>query len=111
MINRAVNPALSKADRLSLDFAPALLAIQERPPAGLPRVVALTVAAAIGLMITWAGFAKLDVVATAEGRLVPSSLVKVVQPAEAGVVADLLVKEGDTVSAGQLLLRLDARSS
>lgn len=98
-------------ERLSLDFAPALLSIQERPPAGLPRAVSLTVFAATGLMIAWAAFAKLDVVATAEGRLVPSSLVKVVQPAEAGVVADLLVKEGDTVSAGQLLLRLDARSS
>lgn len=94
-----------------MDFAPALLAIQERPPASLPRAVATTVAVATGLMIAWAAFAKLDIVASAEGRLVPSSLVKVVQPAEAGVVAELLVKEGDSVRAGQLLVRLDARAS
>lgn len=98
-------------DSIGLDFAPALLAIQERPPASLPRAVAMTVVAATALMIGWAAFAKLDIVASAEGRLVPSSLVKVVQPVEGGVVADLLVKEGDSVSAGQLLVRLDARAS
>jgi HlyD family secretion protein len=71
----------------------------------------LTVAAATAGLLLWAALAKVDIVATAEGRLVPSSLVKVVQPAEGGVVSDLLVKEGDTVGQGQLLVRLDARAT
>ncbi|WP_140630181.1 HlyD family type I secretion periplasmic adaptor subunit [Methylibium rhizosphaerae] len=95
----------------ALDFAPDLLAIQERPPARLPRTLLMTVAALIGLLLVWAVFAKLDIIATAEGRLVPLTFTKVVQPAEAGVVAEILVKDGDVVQQGQLLLRLDARLS
>lgn len=95
----------------ALDFAPDLLAIQERPPARLPRTLLMTVAALIGLLLVWAVFAKLDIIATAEGRLVPLTFTKVVQPAEAGVVAEILVKDGDLVQQGQLLLRLDARLS
>ena len=63
----------------------------------------------VGLLILWAVFAKLDVIATAQGRLVPMSFTKVVQPAEAGVVLDILVQDGQAVKAGQVLLRLDAR--
>ena len=95
----------------ALDFAPDLLAIQERPPARLPRALLLTVAALVGLLLLWAIFAKLDIIATAEGRLVPLTFTKVVQPAEAGVVSQILVQEGDRVVPGQLLMRLDARLS
>lgn len=95
----------------ALDFAPDLLAIQERPPARLPRVLLVTVAVLIALLLAWAVFAQLDIIATAEGRLVPISFTKLVQPAEAGVVTAILVKDGDTVTEGQLLLKLDARAS
>jgi hemolysin D len=95
----------------ALDFAPDLLAIQERPPQRLPRALLLTVAALLGLLIVWALFAKLDVIASAEGRLVPLTFTKVVQPADAGVVSEILVKDGDLVQEGQLLMRLDARLS
>jgi hemolysin D len=60
-------------------------------------------------LILWGIFANLDVVATAQGRLVPITFTKVVQPAEPGVVLDILVKDGDAVKVGQVLLRLDPR--
>lgn len=97
--------------RDALDFAPDLLAMQERPPARLPRAVLICVAALVGLLLAWSILAKLDIVAVAEGRLVPLTYTKVVQPAEPGVVTDILVKEGDVVTEGQLLLRLDSRLS
>jgi HlyD family secretion protein len=96
---------------LAWDFVPDLLALQERPPARMPRVVGGVVVVACGAMLAWAALAKLDIVAVAEGRLVPQSLVKVVQPAEAGVVRDILVKEGDAVTGGQVLFRMDPRLS
>jgi hemolysin D len=43
----------------------------------------------------------------AEGQLVPQTYVKIVQPNDAGRVSEILIREGDTVKAGQVLMRLD----
>lgn len=95
----------------ALDFAPDLLAIQERPPERLPRVILGSVVGLITILLAWAALAKLDIIASAEGRLVPASFTKIVQPSEPGVVSEILVKDGDAVREGQVLLRMDARLS
>jgi HlyD family secretion protein len=84
-----------------------LLAITESPLPRLPRAIFYTVAALFAAVLAWALLAKVDIVAVAEGKLVPQSYVKIVQPAEAGIITDILVSEGDAVQAGQTLLRLD----
>jgi hemolysin D len=89
------------------DFAPGLLAIQESPPKRLPRIVFYSVAALFSVLLVWAIFAKLDVVAVAEGQLVPQTYLKIVQPVDAGRLSEILVREGDSVKEGQVLLRLD----
>src|SRR5687768_13084729 len=94
-------------DTTALDFAPEILAVQERPPAPLPRVVLYTLLVLFAFLMIWSLIGKLDIVSTAQGKLVPQSYVKIVQPAEAGVVEEILVREGDRVRAGQVLLRLD----
>ena len=93
------------------DFAPDLLTVQLSPPSRVPRTAVLGLTALVAGMLAWSFWAELDIVATAQGRLVPISYTKVVQPAEGGVVSDILVKDGDAVKAGQVLLRLDARLS
>jgi len=93
----------------ALDFAPGLLAIQERPPARLPRTLMYSVLALFLILLTWSIFGKLDIIASAEGRLVPQSYVKIVQPADAGIVQEILVKEGESVKAGQILMRMDTK--
>jgi hemolysin D len=82
--------------------------IQNNPPSQTGRIVLWSVSILVFLMIIWAAIGKLDIIATAEGKLVPQTLVKIVQPAEAGVVKELLVNEGDSVKAGQVLAKLDA---
>ena len=72
--------------------------IQQDEPTRVGRLVLWVVCVLSLLLLVWSAFGKLDIVATAEGKLVPDSLVKVVQPAEAGVVKALLVREGDTVA-------------
>ena len=89
------------------EFSPGLLAIQESPMPKLPRAIYYTVAVLFCILLAWAIFAKVDIVAIAEGKLVPTTYTKIVQPVEAGVVADILVREGDKVQAGQVLIRLD----
>lgn len=81
--------------------------IQAEAPSHGSRIVLWAVTVLVMVMIIWAALGQLDIIAGAEGKLVPQTLVKVVQPAEAGVVKALLVAEGETVKAGQVLARLD----
>ena len=90
------------------DFSPALLRIQDKPPAPLAGwMLRLLVGLLVGVLL-WAVFGQLDIVAVAEGKLVPSSYLKIVQPAEQGIVKEILVKEGEKVREGQVLIRMDA---
>ena len=63
------------------------------------------------MLLVWAVFGKLDIIVSAEGRLVPQSYVKIVQPADGGIIQDILVKEGQLVAPGQVLIRMDAKEA
>lgn len=104
-----MKPAAKTLSNDVLDFAPGLLSIQESPPAKLPRTVLYSVVALFFILVAWAVFGKLDIVASAEGRLVPQTYVKIVQPAEGGIVQEILIHEGQSVEAGQVLMRMDAK--
>lgn len=97
----------SEASTFAVRLRTALFEVVAQEPAEAPRYVSRVVAVLFGLLLIWCMFAKLDIVAVAGGRLVPETYVKIVQPAEAGIVREILVEEGDTVQAGQVLLRLD----
>jgi hemolysin D len=62
-------------------------------------------------LITWASFAPLEEAVTVQGKLEPIDKVKDVQVPLAGVVKEVLVKDGDTVTAGQKLLSLESTVS
>ena len=93
----------------ALDFAPAILRAQHENAPPLPRLVLYIALALFGVMLVWAGFGRLDIIAVAQGKLIPSSYVKIVQPAESGVLRDILVGDGQEVQAGQVLLRMDTQ--
>jgi HlyD family secretion protein len=91
-----------------IDFAPSLLRLQEQPPAPLAGwMLRLLLALLVGVTL-WAVFGQLDIVAVADGKLVPSNYLKIVQPAEQGIVKEILVREGEAVKEGQVLIRMDA---
>jgi hemolysin D len=81
--------------------------IQEEAPSEQGRIVLWVVSILILLLIVWAAVGQLDIIASAEGKLTTKTLVKIVQPSEAGVIKELAVEEGDIVKAGQLLAKLD----
>lgn len=93
------------------DFAPEIVKAQERPPSPLPRAFLLLLLGLFGAMLAWAFFGRLDMVAVAQGKLVPQSFLKIVQPAESGIVREILVREGESVSVGQVLVRMDTHLS
>lgn len=63
----------------------------------------------IGLMgfFVWAYSFELEEITRGQGRVIPMSKAQVVQSLDAGILTELNVREGDTVKAGQQLLRID----
>lgn len=91
------------------DFAPGILKVQNKPPSPLPRMVLYGLLGLFGVAVLWIIFGRLDIVAVAQGKLVPLTYVKIVQPADAGIVEKIFVTEGQTVVAGQVLMRMDTK--
>jgi hemolysin D len=94
-----------------LEFLPAALEIQASPPAKWSRSLLWAIMVLMVVLIAWASWAEIDIIATAQGKIVPSGQVKVIQPFETGVVKDIFVKEGQHVKAGDKLIALDNTSS
>ncbi|MBR9896744.1 MAG: HlyD family type I secretion periplasmic adaptor subunit [Gammaproteobacteria bacterium] len=59
------------------------------------------------LLVVWSYFAEIDEVAKGDGKVIPSQQLQVLQSYDGGIVQDILVGEGQTVKAGQVLLRVD----
>ena len=108
MSTAAERPHLSEP---ALAFAPDLVRLEREAPSPLPRFVLYGLLALLAAVLAWAVFGKLDIVAVSEGKLVPQSFIKIVQPAEAGIVREILVSEGAKVKEGDVLVRMDSRIS
>ena len=50
------------------DFYPAILQAQHVPPSPLPRLVLYTLMILFGVLLVWATFGRLDIVAVAQGK-------------------------------------------
>jgi HlyD family secretion protein len=120
MSKRAAGPPVLERALLGLgarihsdarDFRPAIVRLEDAPPSPVGRWVLWAALVFLASLLAWSVLGRLDVVAVAEGRLVPHSYLKIVQPADAGVVKEILVREGESVGAGQVLMRMDAALS
>ena len=75
------------------------------------RKLILVSAAGLALFLVWASFAQVDSVTRGTGKIIPYSKAQLVQSAEPAVVSEILVRGGQTVKKGQLLVRLDDAQS
>lgn len=89
------------------DFLPAALEVIETPVSPTARVTTWVLLAGLIFTVAWLVLGKVDVVASAPGKIVPKGSVKIVQSAGTGVIRSILVKDGDRVKKGQLLIELD----
>ena len=92
-------------------FLPAALSLQDTPVHPAPRRAAIVICALFVIALLWACFGQVDIVAVAPGRIVVSERTKTIQPLEASVVKRVLVNDGDSVQAGQVLVELDATNA
>lgn len=92
-------------------FLPAALEIQETPPSPTGRSIIWIIVLFFLAAWIWAWFGHVDIVAVAQGRIIPSGHSKVVQPLVLGTVTAINVEEGQAVQAGEVLMTLDASSA
>lgn len=83
---------------------------REREFSGASRIIWLTGILCL-LLAVWAWFGILDEVSTGTGKVIPSSREQVLQSLDGGILAELMVHEGDQVQAGQVLARMDPTRS
>ena len=90
-----------------LEFRPAAVEIQDTPPSPIGRAILLTILLAFSAALVWASIGRLDIVAVALGRVIPSGYSKAIQSPGMGTVKRIHVAEGQHVQPGELLVELD----
>lgn len=93
------------------EFKPIAVEIDEAPVSPLGRTTFWIVLALAAFVVGWLTLARVDVVVTARGKVVPRGQVKVIQPLDTGVVKALHVVPGDTVKQGQLLVEIEPETT
>jgi hemolysin D len=104
VLRRSVERFDGKDER---EFLPAALEILETPPSPTGRLLAFIIGAFFVIAVLWSFVGKVDVLATAPGRILPAGKIKVVQPLDPGMVKAIYVQDGDHVRAGQVMIELD----
>ena len=94
--------------RSEMEFLPAVLEIQETPPHPLPRVVLWVISSLIFLALIWSILGKINIIATAQGKVIPSDFVKYVQSMNSATVSKILVQDGQYVESGATLIELNS---
>jgi adhesin transport system membrane fusion protein len=79
--------------------------LRERQP--VLRWGLYSVALVLLVFVLWAAYAQLEEVTTGSGKVIPTSREQVIQSLESGILAEIMVSEGDTVELDQALLRID----
>ena len=89
------------------EFLPAVLEIQQAPPSPIGRAILWTILAVFTSGALWATFGRVDIVATAQGKIIASGYSKTIQPYETGVITAIHVQDGQFVKKGDVLIELD----
>lgn len=90
-----------------MEFLPAALEVQEKPPSPVGRFILWAVMTMLVVALIWSIFGRVEIVAVAPGKIIPSGQVKVIQAANIGRVKAIHVADGDAVKSGQALIELD----
>ena len=89
------------------EFLPAALSLQQQAVSPAPRVAMWLLIAFAAQALAWSVLGRVDIVATAQGKIIPSEGTQVVQPIGTATVKAIHVREGQAVRAGDLLIELD----
>jgi HlyD family secretion protein len=100
-------PKAAPDDVTEIEFLPDADEIERRPVPAYARITVHALAAMLVCFLTWAGFAQVDEIVKAQGRLVTPSPNIVVQPIETSIISGIDVRVGQIVKKGERLATLD----
>jgi hemolysin D len=89
-------------------FSPPALALEQRPVSPTIRATAGLLMGLVLVCLCWAVIGKVDIVANAKGKVVPSGRTKTIASVQTAVVRAIHVSEGQVVKTGDVLIELDA---
>lgn len=105
---RGRTPSASlRQPRVIAEFQSDAIEVEQRSPPRLARLTLYFLLALIATAIAWASISQVDMIVTAQGKLVTLQPNLVVQPLETSVIREIHVKLGDRVNKGELLATLD----
>jgi adhesin transport system membrane fusion protein len=100
-------PAALKVPARDIFLEDAELAMIEQEPARA-KVLIKVFWAVLAVFLLWAAVTEVDEVTKGEARVIPSRQLQILQSLDGGIVSEILVKEGQIVEAGQVLVNVDA---
>lgn len=89
------------------EFLPAVLEVTEMPPSHAARLLTYVIVAMFTVLILWSVIGKIDIIATAAGKLMPASNIKTIQTLTDSEIEEIYVQEGEYVKAGQNLIKFN----
>ena len=89
------------------EFLPAILEVTETPPSPTGRIIMWTILILLVVGLAWAFLGKINEVAVAPGKVIPSGQAKTVQVKNKGIIKEIRVQEGQQVEEGEVLVLLD----
>jgi hemolysin D len=90
------------------EFLPAAIEVEQTPASPAGRAIIWAIVILFIIAAVWAYFGKVDIVAVAHGKVIPSEHIKHIQPLEAAKIKAIHVKEGLYVQKGDSLITLDS---
>jgi adhesin transport system membrane fusion protein len=110
LTNRLLGPTITDAQAQGTGFRSFELEADEVMSRQRTRRAQKIVRAALvvtGVLLVWSALAHVEEVTRGEGKVISSRQLQVVQSLDGGVVTEILVREGQVVEAGQVLLKID----
>jgi membrane fusion protein, adhesin transport system len=95
----------------SRQLLPRAAMLEELPPPASTRLILICVSALVFGFLLWSALVRLDELAVAPGEILPESFVQPVQHLEGGIIAEVKVRDGDRVSAGQTLFLMEGAAA
>ena len=89
------------------EFLPAVLEVTETPPSHAARLLTYLIMLMFTVLILWSVLGKIDIIATATGKLIPASNIKTIQTLVDSEIEEIFVQEGQYVKEGQDLIKFN----